>query len=109
MPKSREFLTTSESDSDDSPPKAKKRTIEKKPKPKASASKETPDDGKVQLAAKKFVSISEFRSRKYVDIREYYEKDGKTLPGKKGIALDEAAWNKLKDNISVIDEMFKNR
>lgn len=26
-----------------------------------------------------------------------------------GIALDGAAWNTLKDNIDVIDQMFKNR
>lgn len=105
MPKSKEFITSSESDSDASPPKvrccvcallssaflvllqAKKRAVEKKSKPKpkpAASSNDQLEDGKLQLASKKYVSISEFRGKKYVDIREYYEKDGKSLPGKKG-------------------------
>ena len=32
----------------------------------------------------RFAYVSEFRGRKMVNIREYYEKDGKILPGKKG-------------------------
>lgn len=30
-----------------------------------------------------------------MDIREYYEKGGELLPGKKGIALDLTQWNRL--------------
>ncbi|KAL2005270.1 hypothetical protein VTN00DRAFT_2480 [Thermoascus crustaceus] len=33
------------------------------------------------------VTVSEFRGRTMVNIREYYEKDGNELPGKKGISL----------------------
>jgi len=33
------------------------------------------------------VSVTKFRGKQYVSIREYYEKDGKMLPGKRGINL----------------------
>ena len=37
-----------------------------------------------QLSKMRFASVSEFKGKKYVNIREYYEKDGDLLPGKKG-------------------------
>ncbi|KAH8271708.1 hypothetical protein KR044_001439 [Drosophila immigrans] len=50
------------------------------------------------------VRINEFRGRKMVDIREHYEKDGKVLPGKKGISLSALQWRKLLD---VADEVTR--
>lgn len=41
------------------------------------------------------VRINEFRGKRSVDIREFYEKDGKVLPGKKGISLNGKQWRKL--------------
>ena len=32
----------------------------------------------------RYASVAEFRGKKMVNIREYYEKDGKILPGRKG-------------------------
>lgn len=40
--------------------------------------------GIFKLANMRFVNVSEFRGKALVNIREYYEKDGKQLPGKKG-------------------------
>jgi len=33
----------------------------------------------------KFATVSDFKGKKYVNIREYYEKDGDLKPGKKGL------------------------
>lgn len=41
----------------------------------------------MQISGKRRLTLSTYRSATYVNIREYYEKDGKALPGKKGISL----------------------
>lgn len=56
----------------------------------------------------KFAKVREFKGKLYVDIREYYNKDGDMLPGKKGISIAAADWQKLKDAIPEIDEALKN-
>ena len=49
----------------------------------------------VQLSAKRKVKISEYKGFVMVDIREYYEKDSKWMPGSKGISLQHEQWSKL--------------
>lgn len=41
----------------------------------------------LQLSSKRRVGISEYKGNATIAIREYYEKDGKHLPGKSGINL----------------------
>lgn len=39
-----------------------------------------------ELERNRRVSVREFKNKLFIDIREFYEKDGKYLPGKKGEA-----------------------
>jgi len=39
--------------------------------------------GWTQLSGKRRIGISEFKGKRMMNIREYYEKDGEVLPGKK--------------------------
>lgn len=61
----------------------------------------------IALSKNKRISITCFKGKSYVNIREYYEKDGKLLPTKKGIALDDIAWRLLKENVEAIDGEFQ--
>ncbi|KAG2440901.1 hypothetical protein HXX76_003754 [Chlamydomonas incerta] len=49
----------------------------------------------VELGSNKRLSISHFGGRTSVDLREFYDKDGQKLPGKKGIALSPTDWHTL--------------
>lgn len=54
------------------------------------------------LEGKKLVKVREFKGKVYIDIREFYEKNGELLPGKKGISLNPDMWRKL---LSLGDEI----
>jgi len=118
MPKTKKLEESSDSDSDSSgprdrnPPKKLAKT-ESSPPAKSSGSKPKGggggggDDHSWTLDKKRVVKINEFRGTTFVDIREYYEKDGEMKPGKKGISLSAIQWQKLKEAMPEIDAALK--
>ncbi|XP_067666610.1 activated RNA polymerase II transcriptional coactivator p15-like [Haliotis asinina] len=121
MPKSKEFVSSSEdSGSESEEPKQKKKKVEAKTEKKqdkadkkgggdkAKTTKTNSNGEKMfQIARMRFATVSEFRGKAMVSIREYYEADGDLRPGKKGISLTMDQWNSLKDQIEDIDEAVK--
>jgi len=72
-------------DDDGNAPKSKK---SKKAQGSKSASKGADKSWELSSGrAPKRVGVSEFKGQNLIGIREYYEKDGEHLPGKKGISL----------------------
>jgi len=63
-----------------------------------------PADAVVDLGEGKFVTVSEFQGRTYVQIREFFKDDesGETRPSKKGISLSVDAFRKLKEGIDAV-------
>lgn len=47
------------------------------------------------VVCRRKASISIFKDKAMVDIREFYEKDGEQRPGSKGISLPPEQWHKL--------------
>ena len=90
-PKSQEFITN-EDDSDipiKSPKQLKlesKDSLQEKKALKSSINAE--NETYWPLTGTKRLTISTFKGKKLIQIREYYEKDGEMRPGKKGIALN---------------------
>jgi len=95
---------TDSSDESEEEVKPKKSKTKAEKSSKASSSKTEEEDFSFPLSDKRKVSVREFKGKVYVDIREFYESDGKLRPGKKGIMLQLSQWEKLKNYVSDIDE-----
>ncbi|KAH8378048.1 hypothetical protein KR093_008685 [Drosophila rubida] len=108
MPVIRKKKQSSSSDSDSGPDDRNVPPPTKKAKEGAKSNVDSAADGdgatNWTLEGMRQVRINEFRGRKMVDIREHYEKDGKVLPGKKGISLSASQWRKL---LAVADEVTR--
>ncbi|OQN99780.1 hypothetical protein B0A48_14550 [Cryoendolithus antarcticus] len=74
-------------------------------------SRQTDDDGNDfwELSRTKRVQISEFKGITMVGIREFYEKDGKWLPGKKGISLTTEQFNAVVEALPQIEASLKGK
>ncbi|CAK75048.1 unnamed protein product (macronuclear) [Paramecium tetraurelia] len=57
-----------------------------------------------KLTSFKKVSVSKFKGNVIISIREFFSKDGQSLPTKKGITLQLDNWEKFKQYIAEIDE-----
>ncbi|EEB06719.1 transcription coactivator PC4 [Schizosaccharomyces japonicus yFS275] len=55
-------------------------------------------------STKKRVTISQFKGKDYVHIREYYEKDGEFRPGAKGIALNIDEWKQFTTYVNEVNK-----
>lgn len=68
------------------------------------------EEGRFQLSNNRFVSVSLFKNKVRIDIREYYLDDnGDRKPGKKGISLSLDEWKKLKDQLDDIEKDVKKK
>ncbi|XP_058830643.1 RNA polymerase II transcriptional coactivator [Topomyia yanbarensis] len=104
MPKNKKQLASSDSDSgpDD-------RTPAKKSKSEGGSGSTTNAKGEDEwlLDKTRKITVSEFKSKLYVNVREYYEKDGKLLPSKKGISLTVPQWKKLLECADEVNAKIK--
>lgn len=56
------------------------------------------------LFCRRKATISNFKGRYSVDIREYYDKDGTLAPTPKGLALNSEQWGKLAEALPSLAE-----
>nr|GFA51809.1 RNA polymerase II transcriptional coactivator KELP [Tanacetum cinerariifolium] len=59
------------------------------------------------LSNKRRVTLTEFKGKSLVSIREYYMKDGKELPSSKGISLTAEQWSNFSKNVPAIEKAIK--
>jgi len=67
----------------------------------------TEGDSFVDLGNKRRATVRKFKGAVFIDLREYYGDDDDEKPGKKGIALNKAQWDILKENASTIDSLIQ--
>ncbi|KAJ4844368.1 hypothetical protein Tsubulata_029732 [Turnera subulata] len=98
---------------------------ERQAPPKKASKTDSSDDADeivvCEISKNRRVTVRNWQGKVWIDIREFYNKDGKLLPGKKGtilalysvlieivvqrgISLSVDQWNILRDNVGEIDK-----
>ncbi|KIW27909.1 uncharacterized protein PV07_07606 [Cladophialophora immunda] len=62
-----------------------------------------------EISKARRVTLSEFKGKKLVNIREYYEKDNQWLPGKKGISMSIEQYSALIEIMPQIENVLKSQ
>ncbi len=63
-------------------------------------------DASWQLSARRKVSVRSYRGSELVDIREYYEKNGQQMPGRKGLSMTLDQWRQFTAQLDLIRQGF---
>ncbi|EXJ88876.1 casein kinase II subunit alpha [Capronia epimyces CBS 606.96] len=68
-------------------------------------------DGNIfwEISKNRRVTLSDFKGKKLVNIREYYQKDSEWLPGKKGISMSLEQYSALIDIMPQVEEVLKQQ
>jgi len=97
------------SDSESSEPPTKK--VKSSSNEEETKTLEKNDNGEqfMSLSAKKRLTVRKYRGMVLIDIREFFEKDGKLMPTKKGISLTMDQYKALRENVldGTIDEAIR--
>jgi hypothetical protein len=59
-----------------------------------------------QLSRNRKVAVKKFKGKVFVDVREFWSKDGEDLPSKKGISLPLEQWEMLREHIEDVREVI---
>jgi len=79
--------------------------MEKRPRTEDSPSAE---ESKIAIGRNRFVEVSKFKGKTYVNIREYYtDETGELKPGRKGIALKLEEWEELCSHKEEVDGLIE--
>ncbi|KAI6821644.1 hypothetical protein KC340_g12719 [Hortaea werneckii] len=110
MPKrSSEYVNEDGDDFVEDAPQNKKRRGGAKAQAHTEMHKDDDDNEFWEISGKRRVQVSTFKGSTFVGIREFYEKDGKMLPGKKGISLSVDQYNAVVEIIPQIEQVLKNK
>uniref|UniRef100_A0A8C6QFB0 Activated RNA polymerase II transcriptional coactivator p15 n=1 Tax=Nannospalax galili TaxID=1026970 RepID=A0A8C6QFB0_NANGA len=112
MPKLKELVSSSSSDSDSdiAPEKPVKKQKPGETSRALASSKQSSSrrDDMFQIGKMRYVSVQDFKGKILIDIREYWmDSEGEMKPGRKGISLNMEQWSQLKEQISDIDDAVR--